>query len=103
MRIKGEAIMNDSISVITFFEGEERVIASEVGNIGPNEVVVISNATWTLTNRQTGEVEKSGSCEVDGVGMKCFFGMDFTGRFDLEITAQVGRETIKQRALVKFV
>ena len=95
--------MDESIGVITFFKGEERVVEADVGNIDPNEVVVINGAGWTLTNRNTGETEKSGSCEVDGVNMRCFFGMDITGRFDLEITAHVGRETLKQRAIVKFL
>ena len=94
--------MTESISVIAFYQGEERVVESEVGSKDPNEVVVINDASWTLTNRQTGDVEKSGSCEVDGVNMRCFFGMDLVGRFTLEITAHVGRETIKQRALIKF-
>lgn len=95
--------MDDSIRVVEFYEGEERVIESEVASCDANEVVVISDASWTLKNRQTGEIEKSGSCEIDGVTMRCFFGMDITGRFDLEITARVGRETIKQRAIVKFI
>lgn len=94
--------MDDSIRVVEFYEGEERVIESEVASCDANEVVVICAASWTLKNRLTGAIEKSGACEIDGATMRCFFGMDIKGRFDLEITANVGRETIKQRALVKF-
>lgn len=94
--------MDESIRVITFFEGEERVVESEVGSNDPTELIVIGAASWTLKNRLTGAIEKSGACEIDGATMRCFFGMDIKGRFDLEITANVGRETIKQRALVKF-
>lgn len=94
--------MDDSIRAITFFKGEKRVVESEVGSKDPNEIIVVSGANWTLTNRSSGEIEKEGNCEIDGAVLLCFFGMDLVGRYELEITAHVGREEIKQRTLVVF-
>ena len=95
--------MNDIITSITFYQGEERVVDAEIGSKIPNETIVATNATWTLTDRSTNEIADSGVCDVDGRKLSAFFGSNVKGRYVLKVTAQVGRETIKQRLNVSFV
>lgn len=94
--------MDNAITSITFYQGEERVVDAEIGSKNPNETIVVTSATWTLTDRRNGEIVDSGSCEVDGRTLTVFFGSNVTGRYMLEVTAHVGRETIKQRIAVSF-
>lgn len=95
--------MNKFIDSISFYQGEARVVDAEIGSVDPDETIIVSSATWKLTDRGSGETVVSGNCEIDGKRISVFFGSEVTGVFVLEVTATVGRETIKQRVNVTFL
>lgn len=88
---------------IVFYQGEERTVDAYAASSNPNDLLIITSAEWTLTNSATGEVVDSGDCEIDGNQMTVFFGSDVAGYYALEITARIGRETLKQRCGVTFM
>ncbi len=89
-------------NTIIFLAGEERFVCAKLEPKDPNETVVITSAVWSLFDRCNGETVESGDCEVEGREMRVLIGSECTGLFTLEVTAKVGRETVKQRCNVQF-
>lgn len=85
---------------IEFFEGEKKVISAMIKPKNCSEVVVITDAEYELSTASS-EVVESGKCEIDGAEMSLIMKLDTQGKYYLTVTAYVGQEIIKQRAVVR--
>lgn len=75
---------------MTFFVGEKKLVSATVTPVNPDEVVVVISSEYKLTRGE--ETIESGPCEIKGADITALIETDEVGVYDLEISAQVGRE-----------
>ena len=76
--------------ILFFLLGEREYIGGEVRPRNPKEVVVITDSTYEITQKET--LLKDGKCEIDGNSVRFLFTADTVGEFTVKITASVGAE-----------
>lgn len=85
--------------ILFFLLGEREYIDGEVRPRNPKEIVVITDSTYEITQKEA--LLKEGKCEIDGNSVRFLFTADTVGEFTVKITASVGAEkVITKRTLV---
>lgn len=88
---------------IRFFAGEIKEVTAVVHSKTVDEVVVINSATFELTDGINGTTISEGTCEVQGSEASVLLEMPNKGIYEIVITANVGREVIKEKAIIKVI
>ena len=76
--------------ILFFLLGEREYIGGEVRPRNPKEIVVITDSTYEITQKEA--LLKEGKCEIDGNSVRFLFTADTVGEFTVKITASVGAE-----------
>ena len=88
---------------INFYAGEIKEVSAQVRARNPNEIVVITEAKYSLKNVSTGETAEEGNLEIDGGSLSVILGINTPGLFELKFTVKVGAETFIEKATVQVV
>ena len=76
--------------ILFFLLGEREYIGGDVHSINPKEIVVVTDSTYEITQKET--LLKEGKCEIDGNSVRFLFTADTVGEFTVKITVSVGAE-----------
>lgn len=86
---------------IHFFEGETKFIEIEVFPECREEVIVVNDSEYTVTNAHTGEEVQSGKCDFDGATASVLLTMNRRGPYLFTISVKIGLETIKAKTVIE--
>ncbi len=75
-----------------FILGEREYIEGKVRPRNPKEVVVVTEATYKITQGES--LVEEGKCEIDGDNVRFLFHADTVGVFKAEMSASVGAEKV---------
>lgn len=86
-----------------FEVGEVRRMEYIVRSSVPNDCIVVTSATWTLTNLNTNETVQSGVCTVSDTLITAVFSATTLGTYVFELTAVIPPETLIERTFIEVV
>lgn len=81
---------------LSFYAGEEKYVTATLSSIDPDEIVVIKEADFELTDCK-GTLVSSGVCEIRGQEISVLLPIERPGSYTLKLTVKVGRETIIEK------
>ena len=81
---------------LSFYAGEEKYVTATLSSIDPDEIVVIKEADFELTDCK-GTLVSSGVCEIRGQEISVLLPIERPGSYTLKLTVRVGRETIIEK------
>ncbi len=92
------------VETIDFLSGERKILSGNAVPIDPCETVVINSARYELVSCGTSLILENGECEIsenDKSRYQLLLGIDKKGSYELTVTLEIGRETIKKRVNIK--
>ena len=81
---------------LSFYAGEEKYVTATLSSIDPDEIVVIKEAGFELTDCK-GTMVSTGVCEIRGQEISVLLPIERPGSYTLKLTVRVGRETIIEK------
>lgn len=81
---------------LSFYAGEEKYVTATLSSIDPDEIVVINEAGFELTDCK-GTIVSGGVCEIRGQEISVLLLIERPGSYTLKLTVKVGRETIIEK------
>lgn len=81
---------------LSFYAGEEKYVTATLSSIDPDEIVVINEAGFELTDCK-GTMVSSGVCEIRGQEISVLLPVERPGSYTLKLTVKVGKETIIEK------
>ena len=81
---------------LSFYAGEEKYVTATLSSIDPDEIVVIKEAGFELTDCK-GTIVSDGVCEIRGQEISVLLPIERPGSYTLKLTVKVGRETIIEK------
>ena len=81
---------------LSFYAGEEKYVTATLSSIDPDEIVVIKEAGFELTDCK-GTMVSTGVCEIRGQEISVLLPIERPGSYTLKLTVKVGRETIIEK------
>ena len=81
---------------LSFYAGEEKYVTATLSSIDPDEIVVIKEAGFELTDCK-GSLVSEGVCEIRGQEISVLLPIERPGSYTLKLTVKVGRETIIEK------
>lgn len=81
---------------LSFYAGEEKYVTATLSSIDPDEIVVINEANFELTDCK-GTIVSGGVCEIRGQEISVLLPIERPGSYTLKLTVKVGRETIIEK------
>ena len=81
---------------LSFYAGEEKYVTATLSSIDPDEIVVIKEADFELTDCK-GTMVSAGACEIRGQEISVLLPIERPGSYTLKLTVKVGRETIIEK------
>ena len=81
---------------LSFYAGEEKYVTATLSSIDPDEIVVIKEAGFELTDCK-GNMVSAGVCEIRGHEISVLLPVERPGSYSLKLTVKVGRETIVEK------
>lgn len=81
---------------LSFYAGEEKYVTATLSSIDPDEIVVIKEAGFELTDCK-GNIVSAGVCEIRGQEISVLLPIERPGSYTLKLTVKVGRETIIEK------
>lgn len=81
---------------LSFYAGEEKYVTATLSSIDPDEIVVIKEAGFELTDCK-GNIVSAGVCEIRGQEISVLLPIERPGSYTLKLTVRVGRETIIEK------
>ena len=81
---------------LSFYAGEEKYVTATLSSIDPDEIVVIKEAGFELTDCK-GTLVSTGVCEIRGQEISVLLPIERPGSYTLKLTVRVGRETIIEK------
>lgn len=86
---------------LTVLKGERLRRPFEISSIFPNDIIVVTSASWVLVDTKTKETVQHGSCEIDGQKLWVLCPFVQTGDYILRCTAECPPEILKCEALIR--
>ena len=84
---------------VSFYAGEEKYVTATISPIDPDEIVVIKEAGFELTDCK-GNMVSAGVCEIRGQEISVPLPIERPGSYILKLTVRVGRETIIEKVAI---
>ena len=84
---------------LSFYAGEEKYVTATLSSIDPDEIVVIKEANFELTDCK-GNIVSAGVCEIRGHEISVLLPIERPGSYTLKLTVRVGRETIIEKVAI---
>lgn len=84
---------------LSFYAGEEKYVTATLSSIDSDEIVVIKEAGFELTDCK-GTLVSSGVCEIRGQEISVLLPIERPGSYTLKLTVRVGRETIIEKVAI---
>ena len=84
---------------LSFYAGEEKYVTATLSSIDPDEIVVITEADFELTDCK-GNIVSAGVCEIRGHEISALLPIEKPGSYTLKLTVRVGRETIIEKVAI---
>ena len=84
---------------LSFYAGEEKYVMATLSSIDPDEIVVIKEADFELTDCK-GTMVSAGACEIRGQEISVPLPIERPGSYTLKLTVKVGRETIIEKVAI---
>lgn len=84
---------------LSFYAGEEKYVTATLSSIDPDEIVVIKEAGFELTDCK-GNIVSAGVCEIRGQEISVLLPIESPGSYTLKLTVKVGRETIIEKVAI---
>ena len=81
---------------LSFYAGEEKYVTATLSSIDPDEIVVIKEAGFELTDCK-GNIVSAVVCEIRGQEISVLLPIERPGSYTLKLTVRVGRETIIEK------
>ena len=81
---------------LSFYAGEEKYVTATLSSIDPDEIVVIKEAGFELTDCK-GTMVSTGVCEIRGQEISVLLPIERPGSYTMKLTVKVGRETIIEK------
>lgn len=81
---------------LSFYAGEEKYVTATLSSIDPDEIVVIKEAGFELTDCK-GNIVSAGVCEIRGQEISVLLPIERPGSYTMKLTVKVGRETIIEK------
>ena len=81
---------------LSFYAGEEKYVTATLSSIDPDEIVVITEAGFELTDCK-GTMVSTGVCEIRGQEISVLLPIERPGSYTLKLTVKVGKETIIEK------
>lgn len=86
---------------IEFYVGEKQYLEGYASPKMTGETVVIVCAPYEIINELSGEVVKTGSCEIDGNKFKALLSFDMAGDYIFRVTLHIGEEEPVEKAFIR--
>ena len=81
---------------LSFYAGEEKYVTATLSSIDPDEIVVIKEADFELTDCK-GTMVSAGVCEIREQEISVLLPIERPGSYTLKLTVRVGRETFIEK------
>ena len=81
---------------LSFYAGEEKYVTATLSSNDPDEIVVIKEAGFELTDCK-GTMVSAGACEIRGQEISVLLPIEIPGSYTLKLIVKVGRETIIEK------